>query len=196
MRTKEERKIVRKAVSEPTIEISTYNCPPSKEDLGLSTNSHLGKLLMAFRSGKLVSLDFTDYSLRFDALLKKRWPKANRQRVELSREMEQRLDKYFDGDFSAFQGLELETFGTEFQDLVWQHLAQIPVGETWSYGQLAAALGKPSASRAIGRTNGLNPIAIVLPCHRVVGGSGKLTGYAGGLPRKEWLLHHEKAIRR
>ncbi|MGB0844360.1 MAG: methylated-DNA--[protein]-cysteine S-methyltransferase [Alphaproteobacteria bacterium] len=181
-------------MSEPRIEISIYNCPPAKEDLGLLTNSRMGKLLMAFRAGKLVSLDFTDYSVRFDTLLKKRWPKANRQRVDLSADMEARLDKYFDGDFSAFEGLAFETFGTEFQDLVWQQLVSIPAGETWTYGQLATSVGKQTASRAIGRTNGLNPIAIVLPCHRVVGGNGKLTGYAGGLPRKEWLLHHERAI--
>ncbi|NEP91452.1 MAG: methylated-DNA--[protein]-cysteine S-methyltransferase, partial [Okeania sp. SIO2C2] len=140
--------------------------------------------------------DFSDYSVRFDNLLTKRWPGEDRRREDLPSDMKRRLDAYFiDKDMSAFEGLALETAGTAFQDSVWNMLPNVPVGRTWTYGRLAAALNKPTASRAVGRTNGLNPIAIVLPCHRVVGGNGKLTGYAGGLPRKQWLLDHEGVLR-
>jgi methylated-DNA-[protein]-cysteine S-methyltransferase len=84
--------------------------------------------------------------------------------------------------------------GTAFQTTVWQQLCQIPWGQTWSYGQLAKAIGHANASRSVGAANGRNPIAIFIPCHRVIASNGKLTGYAGGIDRKQWLLAHE-AIR-
>jgi methylated-DNA-[protein]-cysteine S-methyltransferase len=83
--------------------------------------------------------------------------------------------------------------GTEFQRAVWAMLQQIPVGRTQTYGQIAAQLGRPKASRAVGAAVGRNPISLIVPCHRVVGGCGSLTGYAGGLERKQWLLVHENA---
>jgi len=78
--------------------------------------------------------------------------------------------------------------GTPFQELVWQALTEIPYGETWSYGQLAANIGKPKASRAVGAANGVNPIPVIIPCHRVIGASGKLTGFGGGIQTKQFLL--------
>jgi methylated-DNA-[protein]-cysteine S-methyltransferase len=81
--------------------------------------------------------------------------------------------------------------GTEFQNTVWQQLGHIPFGQTLSYGEIAAKLNKPSASRAVGAANGRNPIPIVVPCHRVIGANGRLTGFAGGLAAKQWLLQHE-----
>ena len=82
--------------------------------------------------------------------------------------------------------------GTDFQQAVWAELAAIPAGQTRTYGDVAAALGKPSASRAVGAATGRNPISIIVPCHRLVGATGALTGYAGGLARKRWLLDHER----
>jgi len=100
------------------------------------------------------------------------------------------LREYFAGERREFD-LPLRFSGTEFQNRVWRKLTTIPFGETWSYGQLAKRLDNPGAQRAVGLANGKNPIAIVVPCHRVIGADGSLTGFGGGLPRKEWLLAHE-----
>lgn len=105
----------------------------------------------------------------------------------------QQLREYFDGARTTFD-LPLKPVGTAFQLSVWEHLRTIACGQTHTYGQIAAALGKPTASRAVGAAVGRNPISIVVPCHRVMGGSGQLTGYAGGVERKKLLLAHEQAI--
>ena len=105
-------------------------------------------------------------------------------------EAEEQLEAYFSGDLKEFT-LELHLNGTPFQRTVWDQLREIPYGETRSYGELAAALGNPSASRAVGLANGRNPIGIIVPCHRVVGANGSLTGYGGGLDRKQRLLDFE-----
>ena len=89
---------------------------------------------------------------------------------------------------------EVDTGGTAFQRDVWSALRQIPCGETTSYGAMAKSMGRPGAARAVGITNGRNPVALVLPCHRVIGADGSLTGYAGGIERKRWLLRHEGAL--
>jgi methylated-DNA-[protein]-cysteine S-methyltransferase len=106
-------------------------------------------------------------------------------------EAEEQLTAYFDGELKEFT-LELRLNGTPFQRTVWDQLRRIPYGETRSYGQLAAALGSPAASRAVGLANGKNPVGIIVPCHRVVGAGGSLTGYGGGLPRKQRLLDFER----
>lgn len=108
-------------------------------------------------------------------------------------ETKRQLSEYFDGARSSFS-LPLAPRGTVFQQAVWKQLEAIPYGETRTYGQIAAALGKPTASRAVGGANHNNPIAIVIPCHRVIGANGKLTGYAGGLEIKEKLLRLEGAL--
>lgn len=105
----------------------------------------------------------------------------------------QQLAEYFAGERTVFD-LPLSLHGTPFMQRVWEALAAIPFGETRTYGELARVIGVPKASRAVGRANGLNPVSIVLPCHRVVGSSGKLTGYAGGLDNKERLLRHEAEV--
>lgn len=105
---------------------------------------------------------------------------------------QQQLAEYFAHQRQRFD-LPLNPHGTEFQQRVWQHLHEIPFGETISYGTLAQRLGQPNASRAVGAANGRNPISIVVPCHRVVASNGKLTGYAGGVDRKLWLLQHEQS---
>ena len=103
------------------------------------------------------------------------------------------LSAYFGGDLEAIDRLEVAfERGTEFQLSVWRALREVPCGQTWSYGQLARHIGRPSAVRAVGLANGANPVAVVVPCHRVIGSDGSLTGYGGGLPRKQWLLTHER----
>ncbi|WP_171045565.1 methylated-DNA--[protein]-cysteine S-methyltransferase [Pseudoalteromonas rubra] len=100
------------------------------------------------------------------------------------------LTEYFDGKRERFE-VALDTQGTPFQKAVWRLLCDIPYGETNTYGWMAAALNNPKAVRAVGAANGKNPISIIVPCHRIIGANGKLTGYAGGLDRKSWLLAHE-----
>jgi methylated-DNA-[protein]-cysteine S-methyltransferase len=105
----------------------------------------------------------------------------------------QALEDYFAGDLHATERVSVAGAGTAFQRDVWAVLRTIPVGETLSYGALAAKIGKPKAMRAVGLANGANPIAIVVPCHRVIGANKSLTGFGGGLDRKRWLLSHEGA---
>jgi methylated-DNA-[protein]-cysteine S-methyltransferase len=103
------------------------------------------------------------------------------------------LEAYFEGELAAIDNVPTATNGTAFQREVWDALRLIPVGRTLSYGALAAKLGRPAAVRAVGLANGANPIAVVVPCHRVIGADASLTGYGGGIDRKRWLLAHEGA---
>jgi methylated-DNA-[protein]-cysteine S-methyltransferase len=107
----------------------------------------------------------------------------------------EQLEAYFNGDLLAFD-LPVRLAGTEFQQRVWSGLQEIPFGVTMSYGELAAKVGNAKACRAVGLANGRNPVAIVVPCHRVIGANGTLTGYGGGLDRKQWLLDHESKHQR
>jgi methylated-DNA-[protein]-cysteine S-methyltransferase len=102
------------------------------------------------------------------------------------------LNRYFGGEITALDSIDVELNGTAFQVRVWQALRQVRPGTTASYGEIARTIGTPSAVRAVGAANGANPVAIVVPCHRVIGTSGHLTGYGGGLERKQWLLRHER----
>jgi methylated-DNA-[protein]-cysteine S-methyltransferase len=104
------------------------------------------------------------------------------------------MGSYFKGDIAVIDTLPVETTGTPFQRSVWQALRKIRRGTTISYAELARRIGNPRAVRAAGLANGQNPIGIVVPCHRVIGSNGTLTGYGGGLPRKKWLLEHEGAL--
>ena len=103
------------------------------------------------------------------------------------------LRDYFAGARTRFE-LPLSPHGTAFQQKVWLALREIPFGRTTTYGQIAVDLGHPTASRAVGLANGRNPIAVIVPCHRVIGANGSLTGFGGGLPRKRWLLDHERSV--
>lgn len=109
------------------------------------------------------------------------------------REAAAQLQAYFAGELTDFD-LPLDMRGTEFQRRVWDGLRQIPYGETWSYAQLADKVGNRKACRAVGLANGRNPVGIIVPCHRVIGANGTLTGYGGGLDRKAWLLAHERRV--
>jgi O-6-methylguanine DNA methyltransferase len=155
--------------------------------------SPVGTLLLVTSETALVALDFDDYDERMHRLLR-----AHHGEVEICDERERlgiraALDAYFAGDFQALDALPIATNGTAFQQTVWRALRAIPPGSTLSYGALARQIGKPQAMRAVGLANGANPIGIVVPCHRVIGANGTLTGYGGGLPRKRWLLEHEGA---
>jgi methylated-DNA-[protein]-cysteine S-methyltransferase len=109
-------------------------------------------------------------------------------------ETKHQLTDYFAGTLTEFD-LPLQIEGTMFQQRVWAALETIPYGITMSYGELAQQMGQPNASRAVGLANGRNPLSIIVPCHRVIGASGKLTGYGGGIERKQWLLNHERLMR-
>jgi len=113
-------------------------------------------------------------------------------REPFARAIEQ-LEQYFAGERVDFD-LELDMRGTDFQKSVWDALLTIPYGETRSYGQIARQIGRPDRARAVGAANGSNPVSIIVPCHRVIGSDGSLTGYGGGLDRKRWLLEHEAGI--
>lgn len=116
---------------------------------------------------------------------------VNTPELEVLTQVQAQLTEYFTHKREAFD-IPLAPQGTPFQKEVWQSLHQIPFGETSSYGALAQQLGKPGAARAVGAANGRNPISIIVPCHRVIASNGKMTGYAGGIDRKQWLLRHEK----
>jgi methylated-DNA-[protein]-cysteine S-methyltransferase len=118
-------------------------------------------------------------------------PEARVQSARILERAAEQLAAYFAGELTVFD-LPLAPEGTEFQQKVWMLLRAIPFGETRSYGQLATKLRRPTASRAVGAANGRNPLGIIVPCHRVIGANGDLTGYAGGLAMKKWLLAHEQ----
>ena len=142
----------------------------------------------------LRAVDWEDHEPRMQRLLRRHYG-TNTILREVSRPSTARhsLQAYFEGDLDAVTRLPTATNGTDFQRTVWDALRRIPVGHTISYGALAVQIGRPTATRAVGLANGANPIAIVIPCHRVIGANASLTGYGGGLDRKRWLLAHESA---
>jgi len=157
--------------------------------------SPLGDLLaITAPEGTLHALDFADYAERLRRLFARHHPGAAVVEGPAPSALTAALAAYFAGDVTALDALPVARIGSDFQRRVWAALRAIPAGETRSYGQLAAAIGQPTASRAIGLANGANPIGIVVPCHRVIGSGGALTGYAGGVERKAWLLRHEGAL--
>jgi len=156
--------------------------------------SALGAIVIACRDGRLCGLDYDDGRDRMAVSLARRYGAG---RVRPARDpfgISGRIRAYLAGDLGAIDEIPAETGGTAFQQEVWAALRRIPAGTTITYGDLAREIGRPAAVRAAGAANGRNPIAIVVPCHRVVGKDGRLTGYAGGLSRKRWLLTHERAV--
>jgi methylated-DNA-[protein]-cysteine S-methyltransferase len=153
--------------------------------------SAIGDILVVSDGAALVALDYAGYEARMNALLAKRYGRFRLVGRADPIGASARVRAYLAGDFTAFDGLPVTTGGTPFQEECWQALRAIPVGTVTTYGTLAARMGRPSASRAVGHANSLNPVAIILACHRVVGQNRDLTGYAGGLDRKRWLLAHE-----
>ena len=154
-------------------------------------DSPVGTVMIAVRGEALCALEFCDSRERLRALLGARYESPILERSPNPRGLSARIRAYFAGDLTAIDSIPVETGGTPFQQSVWTALRRVPVGTTATYGQIAAAIGRPTAARAVGITNGLNPVALVVPCHRIIGADGALTGYGGGLDRKRWLLQHE-----
>lgn len=150
-------------------------------------------LLVTGPEGAVRALDFAGYEDRMHRLLGRHSPGAILVEGRAPEGVRAAVEAYFTGDVRALDAVPVKTAGTDFQKAVWAALRAIPAGETRSYGQLAAAIGSPKAVRAAGLANGQNPVAVIVPCHRVIGANGTLTGYAGGLERKRWLLAHEGA---
>jgi methylated-DNA-[protein]-cysteine S-methyltransferase len=156
----------------------------------------IGELVViADEAGRLCAVDWSDFDDRTQRTLRLRYGKRGVSLEPKSNpsDLTRALHAYFAGDLAAIDGLPVAMDGTDFQRMVWGALRQIPCGETISYGELARRIGRPAAVRAVGLANGANPVGVVVPCHRVIGSDGSLTGYGGGIERKRWLLAHERA---
>jgi methylated-DNA-[protein]-cysteine S-methyltransferase len=150
-------------------------------------------MIVADQDGHLRAVDWTDHEERMLRLLRRHYG-VNGFRLEPGKNphgFADAMQRYFAGDLAALDALPVVTAGTAFQREVWQALRQIPLGKTISYGELARQIGKPRAIRAVGLANGANPVSVIVPCHRVIGANGSLTGYGRGIERKRWLLQHE-----
>jgi methylated-DNA-[protein]-cysteine S-methyltransferase len=153
--------------------------------------SPLGTITIAYGESGLCALEFDETGARVRGHVGRAHPDADVATRSKGGEIAERLVSYFGGEFDALDAIRVDAAGTLFQKAVWKALRRIPVGETTSYCEIAARVGRPRAVRAVGAANGRNPIALVVPCHRVIASDGTLCGYAGGLWRKEWLLRHE-----
>lgn len=153
-------------------------------------DSPIGPLTTAVRDGRLCLLHFGADERAARASLEG-WYPADTPHAGTNRDVAAALDAYFGGALGALDAVAVDLNGTPFQVRVWASLRTIPAGSTVSYGALARTIGAPGSVRAVGAANGANPVAVVVPCHRVIGSNGSLTGYGGGLDRKRWLLRHE-----
>lgn len=152
-------------------------------------------ILLADESGNLRALDWESHIERMGRLLQRHYGHdVARQPARDPHGLASALSAYMAGELEALAQVPVATAGSAFQRTVWAGLRRIPTGTTTTYGALATTLGMPSAARAVGLANGANPIAIAVPCHRVVGADGSLTGFGGGLERKRWLLAHERGV--
>jgi methylated-DNA-[protein]-cysteine S-methyltransferase len=154
----------------------------------------IGDMILVARDGALLLLEFEDATGRVEREMKLRFKTHELQKAENPFGLSQIMQDYFIGDINAINTILTDGGGTQFEKQVWAELRKIPTGRTVSYGSIARKLGDINLSRAVGTANGRNPIAIVVPCHRVIGADGSMTGYGGGLARKEWLLRHEGAL--
>ena len=148
-------------------------------------------LIVTDEEGVLRALEFGDHESRMDQLLRDHYGNYALEEAAAPEPLKRVLQAYFEGDLEGVSKIPTATGGTPFQREVWQALRTIPAGTTITYGELATKIGRAGASRAVGAANGANPIPIVVPCHRVIGANGTLTGYGGGLAHKKWLLNHE-----
>lgn len=153
--------------------------------------SPIGNIISVVSDGLLLHLDFDDCQTRMHRLLSRRYQTFRLVPGKNPLNIRDCLSAYFNQDWSSFNEIKLLTDGTEFQQRVWAELQKIPCGTTISYTHLARSTGRPKAVRAVANANARNPIAIIIPCHRVIAKNGSLAGYAGGVHRKEWLLRHE-----
>ncbi|WIG53669.1 MAG: Methylated-DNA--protein-cysteine methyltransferase [Afipia sp.] len=150
-------------------------------------------LLVTDDQGFLRALDWSDYETRLHRLLRRHYGDYALEKAPAPKGVMAALTSYFAGDLGELKKIKWKTNGTPFQRKVWMELQKIRAGKTSSYGAFAARLNVPNAARAVGLANGSNPVSVVVPCHRLIGADGSLTGYGGGLARKEWLLAHEGA---
>lgn len=157
-------------------------------------DSDLGQILIVADGKQLCAVDFADSETRMIKLLRQRYGSFTLRSTPNPQGFSDRLRAYLGGDYRCLDNIPVKTGGTQFQQQVWSALRKIPVGTTVSYQDLAIQIGQEKACRAVGLANLRNPVSIVLPCHRVVGKNKSLTGYAGGLKRKSWLLSHEGAL--
>ena len=155
-------------------------------------DSAVGPILLVTSQDKLYSLDFEGYQDRMLRLLWKRYGSVQLLAGRSPSRAFKAVKSYFAGMLDAFQSVSLGIDGTNFQNQVWRELMHIKPGATSSYGAIAEKMGKPGASRAVGMANRSNPIALAIPCHRVIAANGSLGGFAGGIEKKEWLLNHER----
>lgn len=156
----------------------------------------IGELLLVADGEKnLRAVDWAEYESRMHRFLRLHYGEGeySLEPAASPSHLSAAMENYFAGELGAIDNLPVKTAGTPFQRAVWSALREIPLGATESYGKLAERIGRPTAVRAVGLANGSNPIGIVVPCHRVIGANGSLTGYGGGMERKRWLLEHEKA---
>lgn len=156
--------------------------------------SPIGTIYVVSDKTHLRALDFVGNETRLQRILTNQYGRYTIQSSAGSIGIAARLKDYFEGDLHAGDRLAMATNGTEFQEQVWAALRAIPAGKTVSYSDIANEIGRPNACRAVGLANGSNPIAIFVPCHRVIGANKSLTGYAGGIERKQWLLEHERML--
>jgi methylated-DNA-[protein]-cysteine S-methyltransferase len=152
--------------------------------------SPIGPLVVAERDGRVCLLHFGGRPSDIRPVVARWYPGESLAESECSH-LRRTLQRYFDGDVRVIDDVDVDLNGTPFQRDVWKMLRSIPAGTTMSYGDLARRVGRRAAVRAVGAANGANPVALIVPCHRVIGANGSLTGYGGGLDRKRWLLAHE-----
>jgi len=150
-------------------------------------------LLITDDDGILRAFDWSDHEDRLRRLMRRYYGEVPLMAGSAPPATRRAVEAYFAGRRDALSALVWRTVGTDFQRRVWRALSEIPAGTTVSYGELARRIGSPAAVRAVGLANGANPVGVVVPCHRVIGADGSLTGYGGGLERKRWLLEHEGA---
>lgn len=151
----------------------------------------IGALLITHDGKALANIAFADREERRAKELNRDFPHADVIRATKPTRLAAALTRYFDGDIRAIDKLPVIALGTDFQKQCWTALRRVRPGTTRTYGDHASAIGRPTASRAVGAANGFNPISIVVPCHRLVGANGSLIHYGGGLERKRWLIDHE-----
>jgi methylated-DNA-[protein]-cysteine S-methyltransferase len=167
--------------------------PPERFTLERFATPIGAALIVTDADGALRAVDWEDHEDRMVRLLARHYGRVDLAPGLSPEPVGAAFSAYFAGETRALEGLSWRTNGTAFQRTVWAALCDIPAGETLSYAALAAKIGAPKAVRAVGLANGANPVGVVVPCHRVIGANGALTGYGGGLPRKRWLLQHEGA---
>ncbi len=162
------------------------------ELLKANLQTPVGELTLVMEGETLVICEFADRAHRVKKQLERFYKDYTITEGDVPENIQQTFDAYFAGDRDIITTIPSAPIGTPYEQTVWKNLQNIPAGNTASYGELAKQLG--SSPRAVGRANGRNPVCLIFPCHRVIGADGSLTGYAGGLDRKEWLLKHEGAI--